>query len=741
MALPSNMGSRVYLALALFLAAADRGGNAASLAPKSQLGSLLPLSSPLSLSLDDDLSLLSRQISVSQSKNSTRHLSTTATTTTSKLSHVRRRQQQQQERRKKDAREKATVLKAFYYFIQALGNSDRNGCKQPQPSFTATCPEGAFIVSQSSKSEWTSRLDCNQTDASSIHCVPKEITAETQIDIDLEDQNGVVMACYASDEDLLQVSVQVHAGSYFCDKALEVKTVPHPTVIAGGNVYQTVAIQKQCWTEDGDAESWIFVEPACGSSVGPDTATTTTLAREQTIATNEDGMLQHTEVPIQTGGGVLVEREYINLPTAIIAHCQMQDNCTAELECSPRCAGKSSCQVDLPGFVTTSTPATTTANPPEPCSARDVAMNLRDGQACEFNLMCSSGVCIHGECESVQKEDHETCEEGSDCISQACGKHPATDTSSIESIDIPDTTCCPSGGTFGHEGESFCSASQPVGAACHEDAMCESDICVFNTCRPKLLDDGVACEESNDCLGGHCGHYHDLDVKICCATGDSILLGEGPMCSNRPPGDVCENTANSLCQGNICVEGVCQGIEQEIGEMCDNHFDCFNDACALASVDPSAPYICCPTGEYVFLSTIDEISSSKTRAFDAFPISGLRVCTGQPLGASCGEREDVDDICTSGLCIKGTCHEARQPAGATCANDSDCENLVCALSSLEEDATTICCPSNDHKHIYTDQLMDVCTGQPVGAQCGQHNVDVLCESGSCVEGICHEHKR
>ena len=727
---------------------------------------------PLSLSLSDAFNLSSK--GNSPCHNSTRHVSSaalashkgnanapsiTAPATTNEFAHVRRRQQETT--RKKEPREKVVKLKAFYYFIQALGNSESNGCKQPQPSFTATCPQGAFIVSQSSKSEWTSRLDCHQEDPLSVQCIPKELSvnAETKIDdIDMEDQNGVVVACYASSEteydeeenrihDLLQVSVEVHAGSYFCDKALEVRTMPHPAVIAGGTVYQTVAIQKQCWADNGDEESWIFVEPACGSS----RPAATTINREHAVDGEYplvNSMLQHTEVPIQMGDAALSSSEgggvgrlpTSNVPTAVIAHCQMQNNCTAELECSPRCAGFSFCNVDLPGFLTASTPVTTSVNPPEPCLPRDFAMNLRDGADCEFNLMCNSGVCIHGVCESVQWEDHEACEENSDCLSQACGKHPVTATSSIDNADIPDKTCCPSGKTFGHEGESFCSEAQPIGAACHEDSMCGSNICIFNTCRPELLDDGIECEEPDDCLGGHCGHYHDEDAMICCATGDSILLSEGIMCSNRPTGDECEYTVNSLCKSNICVEGVCQGIEQEVGETCDNHFDCANDACALATADPSAPYICCPTGEYVFLSTSDVLLGSEqaSRAMDAFPINGLRVCTGQPLGASCGETDDVDDMCTSGLCIEGTCHEASRAGGAPCDKDSDCENNVCALSSLDDDAPTVCCPSNDHKHVYTDELKDVCTEQPLGANCGEHSNHGLCESGYCNDSTCQE---
>ena len=380
----------------------------------------------------------------------------------------------------------------------------------------------------------------------------------------------------------------------------------------------------------------------------------------------------------------------------------------------------------------------------ETCLPRSLAMNLESGQACEFNLMCSSGTCNQGICQAELLADHEVCEEDKDCASQACGKHPPEATGPIDNYSLQQKTCCPSGETFGHEGISYCTASQPVDAACHKDAMCESNICIFNVCRPKLLDDGMECEESSDCLQGHCGHYHDDSVKICCPTGGSIQLSDGLMCSNRPADDVCENNANSLCQSNICVENTCQATVQREGAVCDNHFDCYNGACALASADPTAPYICCPTGEYVFLANPyengdeqEEGPSSWTSATSSH--SGLRVCTGQPEGASCSQDQDVDNLCASGLCIGGTCRANRLTPGAACMDHSDCENLVCALSSLEKESTKICCPSNNHKHVYepeTLKLMDVCTGQPLGAVCGYYNNHVLCESGSCISGVC-----
>jgi len=636
------------------------------------------------------------------------------------------------------------TIKAFYYFIQALGRSDSNGCKHPQPSFTATCPQGAFIVAQSSKfSPWKSRLNCEQASNNEIKCQPqKSDNYLEEEDLDDEDQNGVIMACYgeATDADAgyradnsgsLQVSVQVDAEEYFCDKALNVtSSETDATVVSGGHVYQTVAMQKQCWSQGAKDESWIFVEPTCGSIIS-----TPVIARLQAANDNrKKDMLQRTDVTVQFGDdGIGNDNQERGTPiTAVIAHCSVEDNCSVELECSSPgrpCYGKSQCNVTMPGFITTSTSITTSANPPTDCLPRDFATDVETGEACDFNVMCSSGVCAEGVCAPDLLAASDICEEDSDCASSACGKYPHNATAPIDNKAIKNRTCCPSGVTFGHEGISFCTESQPVGASCHQDVMCETGMCVFGTCRPTLLDENMECEEAIDCLVGHCGYYHDESVKVCCPTGNSIDLSNGTMCSNRPSGDVCENGVNSLCTSNVCVENVC-GAQQVPGGACDNHFDCINNACALESADPSAPYICCPTGGYVFLAELDGTADAG---------NGMRICTGQPDGASCSEDHDVDVLCESGMCIGGTCRATRNAPGEVCVNDEDCENLVCAESSLDEGAAKICCPSNDHKHVYVPEasvLRDICTGQPQGAQCGHHNIDVLCESGSCISGVC-----
>jgi hypothetical protein len=365
-------------------------------------------------------------------------------------------------------------------------------------------------------------------------------------------------------------------------------------------------------------------------------------------------------------------------------------------------------------------------------------------------LMCTSGICIDGLCQAQALEDLTPCEENGDCLSGACGKHPiitdddttlsAAATTILQDL-LVDKVCCPSGQVFGYKGESFCTASQSrMGSSCVGNPMCTSEVCIFQECFDEPLSDGSECEEHADCANGVCALYQG--TNICCPTGEMVFHSGvvGWVCSNRPDGDVCENiNANSLCHSGICIEGICQEAQQDLGLVCDNHADCQNHACALEVVpdssDTTLPQtVCCPTGEYAFV--IDPFDSSNGDSGSA-----VAVCTGQPVGASCS---DLDELCTSGVCLSGICQARPQAEGSVCENDLDCATRVCAWSSLEvvhsRSVGKVCCPSGDHTYVFfvgKQELNDVCTGQPVGANCAD-NMNALCASGVCVHGTCQE---
>ena len=138
-----------------------------------------------------------------------------------------------------------------------------------------------------------------------------------------------------------------------------VGTAGEDTVVSGGNIYQTGAIQKQCSSSDQD-EAWVFVRPTCGVAASND------IARDEEIVPAED-MLQETIVPIQYGSSNdgssygyydNVEDRSDPIPTITIAHCEIEDECQVEYVCANfTCSGLTSCDVDIQGYVVNSTSA------------------------------------------------------------------------------------------------------------------------------------------------------------------------------------------------------------------------------------------------------------------------------------------------------------------------------------------------------------------------------------------------
>lgn len=536
---------------------------------------------------------------------------------------VQEQQQQDQQRQ----------LLAQYYFVQALGKSDQDGCRNPQPSFGVSCPTGAFIVSQSSKSQWNARLDCSIVSSTTIHCQPRPNQNYTD-----GDKNGITMACYGSTQQELQISVRVDKGSYFCDKVLNYTDFP-ASVTTGGTVYQTVAIQQQCLSSVDGSESWKFVEPLCSSVDGD---------RSGGGRDSENPTLQTSTVAVEYVNGSKLGRQSY---TMTLEHCELESNCTRKYTCDPKCTGKTYCYTNMSGFITQTAADVTEAT----CEPRNFSLGIPTGDPCEFNVMCASDICIDNICQDIRLEDHKPCQEDDDCLSGACGRYPeGTDVANVTATES--TTCCPSGGIFGYKGDSYCTASQPVDGYCYDDEMCESNICVFNNCQGSLQEDGMECEEASDCVQGACALYQG--TKLCCPGGSSIFYPEGAICSNRPKGDVCDNDVNILCKSNVCISGICQALPQSVGQICDDNGDCANSACALEKLHESSTFVCCPSGDFFY------VAQSNNEA--------LPVCTGQPAGTSCGDK-NVGGLCTNSTCTTADCK------GTPCASIAAiCQTGICS---------------------------------------------------------------
>ena len=213
-------------------------------------------------------------------------------------------------------------------------------------------------------------------------------------------------------------------------------------------------------------------------------------------------------------------------------------------------------------------------------------------------------------------------------------------------------------------------------------------------------------------------------------------LSFGFVCTDLPNGAEC-GKMNSLCASGYCGDGdICRDESERpgLGDPCSEDSDCGDDgACAREDAGPWADNVCCESGDKVWLS--------------GQPSGRGYVCTDQPIGADCGNKNSV---CASGYCDEdGLCAEAPGP-GDPCSQDSDCGDDnerncggwtclgdVCGLEEATYEASSVCCKSRK-KNWTGGDFKYVCTGLENGSACvDKASLDShLCESGSCVDGVC-----
>ena len=170
-----------------------------------------------------------------------------------------------------------------------------------------------------------------------------------------------------------------------------------------------------------------------------------------------------------------------------------------------------------------------------------------NGASCAAGAECASGFCADGFC----------CDGLCDGLCQACSaaKTGAADgmCASVMTNTDPDSECA---GVLDCNGAGACEAKLVNGTPCTVAAECQSNQCV----------DGVCC--NNSCGGvcsactmalkgtgadGTCGPIaNNTDPQNECAGG---LSCNGSAACQKGPGAVC--AANSECQSNFCVDGVC----------------------------------------------------------------------------------------------------------------------------------------------------------------------------------------
>ena len=95
-------------------------------------------------------------------------------------------------------------------------------------------------------------------------------------------------------------------------------------------------------------------------------------------------------------------------------------------------------------------------------------------------------------------------------------------------------------------------------------------------------------------------------------------------------------------------------------------------------------------------------------------------------------------MCASGVCTEGICRDALVTAGEVCGEDMDCATGACAFTSFPGSQSDIatCCASGEKVNHYGGygKNFNYCTSLPAGTTCG--NLNEMCVSGVCTEGIC-----
>lgn len=162
----------------------------------------------------------------------------------------------------------------------------------------------------------------------------------------------------------------------------------------------------------------------------------------------------------------------------------------------------------------------------------------------------------------------------------------------------------------------------------------------------------------------------------------------------------------------MCVFGRCAADKVADNGACDDATDCVNGVCMYRDGSLSS-IICCSGGETI--DHLDNVFCKGGGSIDA-PCLGL------------------DAMCSSEVCVDGACLAGKVADRGDCDSDSDCISNSCVYFGTDFNQK-VCCPSGQ---TFSTQNRDVCLGAPAGAACGPDDLDNICDSQVCTEGICRE---
>lgn len=179
----------------------------------------------------------------------------------------------------------------------------------------------------------------------------------------------------------------------------------------------------------------------------------------------------------------------------VVASGEAAGTCETSHYCSAAiygCRGSESCYATVSGVQ-----SATAVDSASQC-LESFATTAQAGEPCEFNVACESDACVAGICAAAKLDDDELgCDDAHYCLSGACGRLSVA-------ADIDTVGCCATGASVREENGSPVCSGQPVNATCFDDALCDSNVCLFGNCAVGLLDDVDYCENDNQCSSGAC---------------------------------------------------------------------------------------------------------------------------------------------------------------------------------------------------------------------------------------------
>ncbi len=348
--------------------------------------------------------------------------------------------------------------------------------------------------------------------------------------------------------------------------------------------------------------------------------------------------------------------------------------------------------------------------------------------SCTSDFHCNTGfTCEKGACEASSTTPKDTCALDADCAGEKCD--------TALGICCVSGHCCTSDATcerYGCNAETnMCFSNCRIDNSDNDDA-CSSlgDYhCDMGWCYDDLTDGGRWCDESSDCLSGHC----DETRSQCCAEGDCCdsddecdrmrcLIDDGNYCPQScAPSGIDDDT---LCQsGYLCEEGDCVPAALSDGEACESDETCASLHCENGHC--CADGECCETADDCLSDSLCNIPTCQANhqciyypiPCGAVDIEGEETCMGEDLCDGFGNCVPVSDcengfigssiICEQGAvatvcdsncesdddcnvdyhCVSGACLEDLLPGDEGCDSNLDCKDSHCNTG------TSVCCES------------------------------------------------